>query len=171
MYVCVRVGVCVCACVCVSRRYSDSVLHSATPSLSLSDPPEFIKVASAGLSVEVEEGDYDGLVDVMKYLIAVRERQPTTNGMFEPLKQTIELLRSYSQEMSEEVYQQLEVCVCVCGCVPSCDLPLPPPSATARAVDEYEEAGGGDETEREPSASGAEQQHQTQACHLRCAAA
>ena len=97
-------------------HYWEKILHSATPSLSLSDLAEFIKVASAGLSVEVEEGDYDGLVDVMKHLIAVRERQPTTDGVFEPLKQTIELLRSYSQEMSEEVYQQLEVCVCVWVC-------------------------------------------------------
>ena len=69
------------------------------------------------------------------------------------------------------------VCVCVCAracvraCVPSCDLPPPSPSATARAVDKCGEAGGGDEAERQPSASGAEQQHQTQAGHLRCAAA
>ena len=114
MRVCVCVCVCVCVVcvrVCVSRRYSDRVLHSATPSLSLSDLAEFIEVASAGLSVEVEEGDYDGLVDVVKHLTAVREQQPTTAGVFEPLKQTIELLRNYSQEVSEEVYQQLEVCV------------------------------------------------------------
>ena len=59
--------------------------------------------------MEVQEGDYDGLVGVMKHLIAVKDRQPTTDGMFEPLKQTIELLRSYGEELPEEVHQQLEV--------------------------------------------------------------
>ena len=68
-------------------------------------------MTSAGLSVEVEEGDYDGLVGVMKHLMDVRDRQPTTDGMFEPLKQNIELLRSYGQEMSDEIHQQLEVCM------------------------------------------------------------
>ena len=76
---------------------------------SLSTLSEFIKVTSDGLSVTIEEGDYDTLVSVMKHLLAVRDRQPTTDGMFEPLKQTIELLKSYEQEMPDEVYQQLEV--------------------------------------------------------------
>ena len=30
--------------------------------------------------------------------------------MFEPLKQTIDLLKSYDHEMNEEVHQQLQVC-------------------------------------------------------------
>ena len=42
--------------------------------------------------------------------------------------------------------------MCVCVCVPSCDLPPLSPSATARAVDKCEEAGGGGEMERQPSA-------------------
>ncbi|KAK2515606.1 hypothetical protein Q9233_014119 [Columba guinea] len=32
-----------------------------------------------------------------------------TNAMFEPLKQTVELLKTYEQELPEEVYKQLEV--------------------------------------------------------------
>ena len=83
----------------------------------MDDLSAFIEVASTGLSGEVPEGDYQGLVGVMKHLLAVRAREPTTDGMFEPLKQTIEVLRGYGQEMSEEVHQQLEVCVCVCVCV------------------------------------------------------
>ena len=47
------------------------------------------------------------MVEVMSHLIAVKDRQPTTDNMFEPLKQTIELLKSYDHEMSEEVYVQL----------------------------------------------------------------
>ncbi len=57
----------------------------------------------------MQEGDYDGLVEVMGHLIAIKDRQPTTDVMFEPLKQTIELLASYDQEMPDEVHQQLEV--------------------------------------------------------------
>lgn len=57
----------------------------------------------------VEEGDYDGLVGVMIHLSAVKDRQPNTDNMFEPLKQTIELLKTYDQEMSDDVHRQLEV--------------------------------------------------------------
>ena len=76
---------------------------------SLKDLAGFIKTADSGLSKEVKEGDYDGLVDCMGHLMAVKERQSTTDEMFEPLKQTIELLKSYDQEMPEEVHQQLQV--------------------------------------------------------------
>ena len=75
----------------------------------MNDLEEFIKVAKSGLSVEVGEDDYDGLVGVMGHLLAVKDRQPSTDSMFEPLKETIELLQSYDQVMSDAVHQQLEV--------------------------------------------------------------
>ncbi|XP_070581054.1 dynein beta chain, ciliary-like isoform X2 [Ptychodera flava] len=75
---------------------------------SLSDLQEFIKVADTGLTKPVEEGDYDGLVEVMGHLMAVKDRQATTDEMFEPLKLTIELLKTYDQEMPEEVHTQLQ---------------------------------------------------------------
>ena len=68
-------------------------------------------MASSGLSVEIEDGDYDGLVGVMGQLLAVKDRQAATDNMFEPLKETIELLQSYGQVMSDQVHQQLEVCM------------------------------------------------------------
>ena len=40
---------------------------------------------------------------------AVKARMTTTDEMFEPLKQTIELLKTYDQEMPEDVHKQLEV--------------------------------------------------------------
>ena len=70
---------------------------------------DFIKSTDGGLQKEVQDDDYDGLVDVMGHLSAVRERQQTTDEMFEPLKQTIELLKTYEQEMPEEVHLQLQV--------------------------------------------------------------
>ena len=75
---------------------------------SLADLDAFIKETKAGLSVEIEEGDYDGLVEVMGHLLAVRDRQTATDVMFEPLKQTIDLLKTYEQEMSDEVHQRLQ---------------------------------------------------------------
>ncbi|NXD73362.1 DYH9 protein, partial [Eolophus roseicapillus] len=80
----------------------DHVTHS------LADLEEFIKTAGQGLSKKVEKGDYGGLVEVMGHLLAVKERQSVTNAMFEPLKQTIELLKTYEQQLPEEVYKQLE---------------------------------------------------------------
>ena len=74
----------------------------------MNDLSDFIKVADHGLTKPVEEGDYDGLVEVMGHLMAVKERQATTDEMFEPLKQTIELLKTYDQEMPEEVHMQLQ---------------------------------------------------------------
>lgn len=75
---------------------------------SLNDLAAFIKETDHGLQTEVEEGDYDGLVGVMSHLVQVKERLNATNEMFEPLKNTIELLRTYNQEMPDEVHQQLE---------------------------------------------------------------
>ncbi|KAM6297516.1 dynein axonemal heavy chain 9 [Aegotheles albertisi] len=80
----------------------DHVTHS------LADLDEFIKTADKGLSKKVEKGDYDGLVEIMGHLLAVKERQSVTDAMFEPLKQTIELLKTYEQQLPEEVYEQLE---------------------------------------------------------------
>jgi hypothetical protein len=51
----------------------------------------------------LEEGDYDGLVERMGYLCGVKRRQQATDEMFEPLKQTIELLQTYQQEMKDRL--------------------------------------------------------------------
>uniref|UniRef100_A0A668AEI7 Dynein axonemal heavy chain 17 n=1 Tax=Myripristis murdjan TaxID=586833 RepID=A0A668AEI7_9TELE len=75
---------------------------------SLTDLEKFISVAEAGLGRRVEEGDYGGLVEVMGHLLAVKERQNTTDAMFEPLQQTIALLKTYEQELPDVVYKQLE---------------------------------------------------------------
>ncbi|XP_068888721.1 dynein axonemal heavy chain 9 isoform X1 [Aphelocoma coerulescens] len=80
----------------------DHVTHS------LADLDEFIQTAERGLSRKVEKGDYGGLVEVMGHLLAVKERHSATDAMFEPLKETIELLRAYEQQLPEEVHQQLE---------------------------------------------------------------
>ena len=82
---------------------------------SLKELSDFIKTTDTGLEKPVEEGDYDGLVGCMGYLLAVKDRQATTDEMFEPLKQTIELLKTYEQEMPEEVHLQLQVKLYLCN--------------------------------------------------------
>ncbi len=57
---------------------------------------------------EVKEGDYDALLAVMNYLGKVRDRRAKTDTMFEPIKETIELLKTYDVEFPEEIYVQLQ---------------------------------------------------------------
>ncbi|XP_062979874.1 dynein axonemal heavy chain 11 [Elgaria multicarinata webbii] len=75
---------------------------------SLADLEEFIKMTDAGLHKELEEGDYNGLIDVMVHLLAVKHRQAATDDLFEPLKDTIILLESYGQKMPDHIYVQVE---------------------------------------------------------------
>lgn len=63
--------------------------------LSLADLEAFIKNSENGLLKKVEKGDFQGLVEIMGHLMALKERQSSTDEMFEPLKQTIELLKTY----------------------------------------------------------------------------
>lgn len=46
---------------------------------------------------------------MMGHLMAVKDRQTTADNMFEPLKATIELLKTYGQEMNDEVHLQVQV--------------------------------------------------------------
>ncbi|CAK8676513.1 unnamed protein product [Clavelina lepadiformis] len=76
---------------------------------SLSDLENFIKLVDKGMGVEVtEQLGYDNLITLIEHLRNVKSRQCTTDEMFEPLKQTIELLKTYDQEMPEDIHKQLE---------------------------------------------------------------
>lgn len=77
--------------------------------LSLADLDAFIKYNESGLLKKIEKDDFKGLVEVMGHLMALKERQSSTDEMFEPLKETIELLKTYEQELPEAVFKQLEV--------------------------------------------------------------
>ncbi|XP_009470045.1 PREDICTED: dynein heavy chain 17, axonemal isoform X2 [Nipponia nippon] len=74
---------------------------------SLQELKDFIREANAGLSKPLEEGDYDGLVEMMGHLMRVKERQVVTDNMFEPLKETVALLSTYGEELPEEIHLQL----------------------------------------------------------------
>ncbi|XP_077407169.1 dynein axonemal heavy chain 9 isoform X2 [Vanacampus margaritifer] len=75
---------------------------------SLSGLENFIIKAETGLGQQIAEGDYESLVRVLGHLLAVKERQHTTDVIFEPLQQTIALLNDYEQELPEVVHKQLE---------------------------------------------------------------
>lgn len=68
-------------------------------------------MSTQGLSASVEEGDYQGLVDVMARLLAVKDKQTTADHMFEPLTKTIVLLKTYQQELPDAVHLQLQVSI------------------------------------------------------------
>ncbi|NXL49102.1 DYH17 protein, partial [Podilymbus podiceps] len=82
---------------------------------SLQELEDFIQEANTGLNKPLEEGDYDGLVEVMGHLMRVKERQAVTDSMFEPLKETVALLSTYGEEMPEEIHLQLQVSCSGCG--------------------------------------------------------
>lgn len=57
----------------------------------------------------MEEDDYDTLVKVMAVLKQIRDRQAETDEIFTPLWETIELLKTYEVEFTEETYLALQV--------------------------------------------------------------
>ncbi|XP_046391607.1 dynein beta chain, ciliary-like [Ischnura elegans] len=75
---------------------------------SLTELSDFITAADENLLQPVAEGDYDTLVAIMNYLRQVKERVAAADDPFEPLKETINLLKSYDQELPEEVYVLLQ---------------------------------------------------------------
>lgn len=87
----------------------DGAPHRVPLSRSLADLETFMNITRTALKKPLKEGDYDGLVEVMGHLMKVKERQAATDSMFEPLKQTIELLKTYGEEMPEEIYLKLQV--------------------------------------------------------------
>lgn len=70
-----------------------------------------------GLAKEPVDGNYSDLVETMALLNAIRDRQAATDEMFDPMKKTIEMLKTCGVEMSDNVYQQLEVSTDLVGCI------------------------------------------------------
>ena len=62
---------------------------------SLQEMESFIRDADLGLSMEVEEGDYDSLIGVMEFLQSVKDKQAAYDEMFEPLHEIIEVSIRY----------------------------------------------------------------------------
>lgn len=75
---------------------------------------DFIEQSVNCLSIELTENDYEGLLGVMACLIKVRERQATSiDKMFEPLRETIEVLKAYGVDFPEENCDQVIFFLCL----------------------------------------------------------
>ena len=76
---------------------------------SLQELESFMRDKGRYLVRDVPEGNYAALVEMMGHLAAVREKAVIYDDMFDPIKQKIELLKTYGQEVSDEIYDKLEV--------------------------------------------------------------
>jgi hypothetical protein len=76
---------------------------------SLKDLDEFIKNKDGHLANEVKEGDYNHLIQMMSNLGDVREKTQLFDTMFDPLRFKIDLLKSYGQEIPDDIYEKLQV--------------------------------------------------------------
>lgn len=79
--------------------------------IRLKELNNFIEEAETGLQVQLNRGDYDGLVSVMGYLLKVKERQYETDLMFQPIRETMDLIKSHGLDFEEETYTLLSVSV------------------------------------------------------------
>ncbi|XP_020566647.2 dynein heavy chain 11, axonemal-like [Oryzias latipes] len=75
---------------------------------SVAEFSSFIDVTAEGLSTNVSDADYAGLVKIMGHLRAIRDRKISSDRHFKPLKSTAELLKTYGQQLPDNVYTQLE---------------------------------------------------------------
>lgn len=89
----------------IVRKWGNMFKHHLVNRVTrnLCDLGTFIRQADEGLLQSVTEGDYAGLVSIMAYLMNVKERALTTDEMFEPMQETIDLLKYYDMDMPEEV--------------------------------------------------------------------
>jgi dynein heavy chain len=70
---------------------------------------DFIKEKDKTLVKEVKEGDFENLVAMMGHLGTVRDKMNQYDNMFDPIKKKIELLKSYDQEVPDDVFERLQV--------------------------------------------------------------
>ncbi|KAI8587105.1 dynein heavy chain and region D6 of dynein motor-domain-containing protein [Geranomyces variabilis] len=74
---------------------------------SLNELNDFVQHNKKGLQQEIKEGDYDALVSSMGLLHAIKQRTGTIDGMFEPLRKTINFLRQFGVEIPDETHKLL----------------------------------------------------------------
>ncbi|KAK2582958.1 hypothetical protein KPH14_009015 [Odynerus spinipes] len=73
----------------------------------LKDLSIFLKDASNKFIQPVKEDDYDDLLKTIYFLKEVRDRQFEIDDMFEPVKETIELLKEYQVKFDDETFDWL----------------------------------------------------------------
>jgi len=89
-----------------SYMFKQYLMEEITSSLKELD--EFVKQKDKELVKEVPEGNYERLTTMMDNLGAVRSKTEQFDGMFDPIKKKIELLKNYGQEVPDDVYTKLQ---------------------------------------------------------------
>jgi dynein heavy chain, axonemal len=87
-------------------RYKNYLIDHVT--VSLHELQTFIEHANDMLQRQVHDNDVQGLITMMTFLGQVRARETYTDDMSEPIKDTIELLKSYAYEVPPTVYAMLD---------------------------------------------------------------
>ncbi|XP_008293045.1 dynein heavy chain 11, axonemal [Stegastes partitus] len=75
---------------------------------SLDELQKFIQATVEGLNHPLAKVDHRAFVEVMSHLLAVRDRQQTTDKIFGPLRETMNLLDRYGVTIPEQFYSQME---------------------------------------------------------------
>ena len=75
-------------------------------SLYLQELEEFSIECDEVLGLEAAEEDFPTLLKILSVLNKIKERETATDNMFEPLKATVDLLKTYNVEFNETVYKQ-----------------------------------------------------------------
>lgn len=79
----------------------------------MKDLDEFIKNKDVYLKKEVADGNYVDLVQMMRSLNDVRERTLRYDGLFEPIAHKISLLKCYGEQISDDVFEKVQVSIFV----------------------------------------------------------
>ena len=77
------------------NMFKDHLVNSVTSKLT--DLSSFIHRADQGLLQLVDS--YENLVSIMAFLLQVKERAITSDEMFEPMRETIDLLKYYDMDI------------------------------------------------------------------------
>lgn len=89
-----------------SYRYTSYLSDDLTNRIS--DLMNFVTEAKVTLVQDVEEGDLNKLIEVMGCIRDVRTRTETTDAMFEPLRNSVALLKKWNIPVGEETVSGLE---------------------------------------------------------------
>ena len=76
---------------------------------SLAELDNFLEEAEIGLQSQISEGDYDGLVKMMGFIKAVKNRQSKYDHLFGEMSKIISLLQNFNVLIPEKSLQQLAV--------------------------------------------------------------
>ncbi|XP_014248489.1 dynein beta chain, ciliary-like isoform X2 [Cimex lectularius] len=75
----------------------------------LTDLNKFIDDSSAALAKPLVKGDYDGLVAVIGVLLKINERSNEADTMFEPMRETVDLLKAHGVDLPEDIINLLAI--------------------------------------------------------------